>query len=123
MIGADEYYDLFNGESQQIGKLYLQFYTHARGKCFEMYVLPEGVEASGRRGHKESVEVYGVTGGQRGWTETYGWKHKGKWQEDFASIVSQKSKERSEKQKSLRSEKEKRRLDEKESINERLSQY
>jgi hypothetical protein len=29
-----------------------------------------------------------MTGGQRGWTETYGWLHEGKWQDDFEALVS-----------------------------------
>jgi hypothetical protein len=89
MKGADEYYDLFNGKSQVIGRLFLQFHKHARGKCFEMFVIPEGGEPN-IYGHAPfgSVEVYGMTGGQRGWTETYGWLHKGKWQDDFKALVS-----------------------------------
>lgn len=90
MKGADEYYDLFNGKSRVIGRLYLQVHAHARGKCFEIFVLPEGAELT-KHGHAPpgSVEVYGMTGGQRGWTETYGWLHKGKWQDDFEAIVSE----------------------------------
>ncbi len=91
MKGADEYYDLFSGKSQQIGRLFLQFHTHARGKCFEMYLLPEGVEIKGDRiSGRDNVEVYGETGGHRGWTETYGWLHTGKWQADFKAIVEKK---------------------------------
>lgn len=94
MQGADEYYDLLRGQSQQIGRLYFQLHSHARGKCFEIFLLPEGLVAeSTTQWRKNSVEVYGVTGGQRGWTETYGWLHKGKWQEDFAAIVDQKKEE------------------------------
>jgi len=88
MKGADEYYDLFNGQSQQIGRLFLHPHTHARGKCFKIFLLPEGVEIEGNRvGRRDNVCVYGVTGGQLGWTETYGWLYKGKWQDDFAKIV------------------------------------
>ena len=96
MQGADDYYDLFNGKSQQIGRLFFQLSTHARGKCFEIFLLPKGVEAKGSTigGVKDIVEVYGMTGGQRGWTETYGWLHKGKWQDDFSAIVEQKKVER-----------------------------
>ncbi len=87
MKGADEYYNLFNGDSQQIGRLFLRFHTHARGKCFEMYLLPEGEKNDSATSR---VEIYGMTGGQRGWTESYGWLHKGKWQEDFYKIVEEK---------------------------------
>ena len=56
--------------------------------------MPEGAELT-KHGHtpKGSVEVYGMTGGQRGWTETYGWLHKGKWQDDFEAIVRERSAE------------------------------
>ena len=36
---------------------------------------------------RPAVEVYGITGGQPGWTETYGWLHRGKWEQDFAALV------------------------------------
>jgi len=88
MKGADEYYDLFKGQSQQIGRLFLQMHVHARGKCFEIFLLPEGVEIKGDRiSGRDNVEVYGVISGQRGWTESYGWLHTGKWQDDFFGIV------------------------------------
>ncbi len=91
MKGADEYYNLFNGKSQQIGRLFLQFRTHARGKCFEMYLLPEGFKIEGGRiVGRDNVLIYGETGGESGWTETYGWLHKRKWQEDFKAIVEKK---------------------------------
>jgi len=94
MEGADEYYDLFNGKSQQIGRLFFQLSTHARGKCFEIYVLPEGVEVTGDRiGWCESVEVYGMINGKRGWSEKYGWIHDGKWRQGFLDIIKAKEKE------------------------------
>ena len=66
MKGADEYYDLFNGKSQQIGRLFLQFHTHARGKFFEIYLLPKGIEIKGNViSGRDNVEIYGMTGGQR----------------------------------------------------------
>ena len=51
---------------------------HARGKYFHIYVMPEGGEPS-HYGHAPdgSVEVYGILGGQPGWTEYYGWLHAG----------------------------------------------
>ncbi|RAU96785.1 hypothetical protein [Paenibacillus sp. YN15] len=43
---------------------------HARGETFFIYLI----------GDDDSLfEVYGVTGGHRGWTETYGWLRKGTW--------------------------------------------
>lgn len=88
MKGADEYYDLFDGKSQQIGRLFIQCSTHARGRCFHIFLLPEGVEAKGK--YATGVEIYGITGGNPGWTETYGWLHTGKWQDDFMTIVEKK---------------------------------
>jgi hypothetical protein len=76
----------------QYGRLYLVSGCHARGKTFRLYVLPEG-EAALSNGpsngplNADAVEVYGVTGGHPGWTETYGWLHHGKWEQDFAALV------------------------------------
>jgi len=94
MKGATEYYKLF-GKSQQIGRLYLQLSTHARGECFEIFLLPDGMEVNGDRVgiHKNTVEVYGMVSGQRGWTEVYGWKYKGKWQDDFYHAVEKREEE------------------------------
>ena len=52
--------------------------THARGECFRIYLiedatLPDEVLKS------KAFEVYGIISGQPGWTECYGWKHKGSW--------------------------------------------
>lgn len=125
MKGADEYYDLFNGKSQQIGRLFLQLHRHARGKCFEIVLLPEGAEIKGNTigGAEDTVEVYGMTGGQRGWTETYGWLHKGKWQEDFSAIIEMKKTEREVR--NLRHEEETKtaKVQKKEKVNSLLSSY
>jgi len=87
MKGADEYCKAFK-RTQQIGRLYLVVSSHARGDTFNIYVLPEGEEAKPNGScnpplNKDAVEVYGAVSGQRGWTETYGWKHHGKWVDDF----------------------------------------
>lgn len=121
MIGADKYYDIFNGKSQQIGRLYLQFHTHARGKCFEIFLLPEERIEKGDRlsSFKDVVEVYGMTQGQRGWTEEYGWIHKGKWVDDFYKIVAAKEIE-IEKKRLLNKESSKQRKEEKESNTKKL---
>lgn len=89
MQGAREYATMFM--TGQYGRLYLLSGCHARGKVFHIYVLPEG-EAAQPNGpnaplNKNAVEVYGITGGQPGWTETYGWLHRGKWEQDFAALV------------------------------------
>lgn len=93
MDGAREYAKLFDYQSQQHGRLYLAIGKHARGYTLRIYVLPEGVVAkeNGHNGNaplnKDAIEVYGVTGGQPGWTETYGWLHEGRWQDDFEKLV------------------------------------
>ena len=97
MKGADEYYDLFDGESQQLGRLYLQLRQHARGKCFEIKLMPDGMVGSGDYvAGKDVVEVYGMVSGQRGWTEAYDWIHVGKWKDDFLAIVEQKKLEKAQ---------------------------
>jgi hypothetical protein len=48
---------------------------------------------------KEAVEVYGVIGGQPGWTEYYGWLHNGPWIRDFVNILDKRRKIRDTKKK------------------------
>lgn len=90
MQGAREFANLF--QTGQHGRLYLVSSSHARGLTFRIFVLPEGEEAkpngpSNAPLNKDAVEVYGITGGNPGWTETYGWLHEGPWQQDFAALV------------------------------------
>ena len=86
MQGAKKYATMFR--TGQRGRLYLVSGEHARGKTFHIWVLPDDTPISGMPWSvKDAVEVYGITGGQPGWTETYGWLHKGKWQQDFAALV------------------------------------
>ena len=90
MNGAREYCKLFR-KAQQIGRLYMIPSHHARGKTFRIYVLPEGEKVIENGGinppcNVDAVEVYGVIGGQRGWSESYGWLHRGPWQADFFSM-------------------------------------
>jgi len=98
--GAKEYCDLFK-KNTQIGRLYLVPGSHARGRTFRIYILPDG-EAATPNGNGNgplnngAAGVYGVVSGQIGWTESYGWLHKGKWQEDFYAAVKNKEKEISE---------------------------
>jgi hypothetical protein len=74
--------------SGQYGRLYLVCGEHARGKTFHIWVLPTAESVAGMPWTvKDAVEVYGITGGQPGWTETYGWLHRGKWEQDFAALV------------------------------------
>lgn len=96
MNGAREFAELF--PTGQYGRLYLVSGSHARGKTFHIYVLPADVTAipngsQNRCLNKDAVEVYGITGGQPGWTESYGWLYGGKWQSDFAALVADKKAE------------------------------
>ena len=81
MNGAREYASLFS--SGRYGNLRTESGSHARGKYFHIYIIDE----SGKE-----VEVYGILGGHPGWTEYYGWIHKGKWCEDFYKLVEEKKK-------------------------------
>ena len=87
MKGATEYADI--DITGQHGRLFIKQHSHARGATLRMWVLPEGVmvEENKYPCTPPAVEVYGVTSGQPGWTETYGWLHAGPWQEDFHKIV------------------------------------
>jgi hypothetical protein len=85
----------------QYGRLYIVSGSHARGRTFRIYVLPEGEEAKGNGENNpplnpNAVEVYGIVGGQPGWTESYGWLHEGKWQEDLNALYEQKVREEHE---------------------------
>ena len=90
MKGATKYARLF--KTGQYGKLYITSGAHARGETFKIQVLPEGEKAKPNGGgntclNSDAIEVYGVVCGNPGWTEEYGWLHKGKWQEDFEELV------------------------------------
>ena len=86
MRGATEYARMFS--TKQHGKLFLVSSSHARGKTFNIWILPSDEPINEMPWTiKNAVEVYGITGGQPGWTETYGWLHDGKWKDDFAKLV------------------------------------
>ena len=97
MQGAREFSELFRTE--QIGRLYIVAGSHARGSTFHIYVLPEG-EAALQNGpnnrclNRNAVEVYGIISGQPGWTESYGWIHRGPWVEDFNKIAKERAEAR-----------------------------
>ena len=96
MKGARKYARLF--KTGQYEKLYITSSSHARGDTFTIQVLPEGEEAKPNGSNNQclndnAIEVYGVISGNPGWTEEYGWKHKGKWQEDFEKLVRSKEME------------------------------
>ena len=91
MKGAREYNKLFK-KTHQKGRLFFVVGSHARGGTFRVYILPEGEEAKQNGSsnpplNSGCVEVYGVVNGQPGWTESYGWLHKGAWQVDFEDYV------------------------------------
>jgi hypothetical protein len=86
MKGAREYAQMFS--TKQHGKLFLVSDSHARGKTFSIWILPSEEPINKMPWTiKDAVQVYGITGGQPGWTETYGWLHDGKWKDDFAKLV------------------------------------
>lgn len=90
MQGAREYAVLF--ESGQYGRLYIASGSHARGRTFRIFVLPEGAVTTEKNNWNaprvpDIVEVFGIVSGQPGWTETYGWLHKGPWVDDFMALV------------------------------------
>jgi len=96
MKGAREYCKIFE-KAEQIGRLYITPNNHARGYTFGIYVLPENEEVKENFGNaplnKNAVEVYGVINGNLGWSESYGWLHKGKWQSDFTELYIERKKE------------------------------
>ena len=90
MLGAREYSNLF--ETGQYGRLYIISGSHARGRTFRIQVLPEGEEAEPNGSgnpclNRDAVMVYGVVAGNPGWTESYGWLHRGPWVQDFETMV------------------------------------
>lgn len=92
MKGAKEFADIFG--TGQHGRLFLVSGSHARGRTFHIYVLPTEEKITCMPWcHKDAVEVYGITGGQPGWTETYGWLHNGAWQADFAMLADRRKSE------------------------------
>lgn len=102
MTGARKYAGLF--KTGQYGRLYITSGSHARGDTFHIQVLPKGEKAKPNYDQQclnsDAVVVYGVVGGNPGWTESYGWLHKGKWQEDFEKLYQDKLREKEEKENS-----------------------
>ena len=124
MKGTNEFYDLF--ETGQYGKLFIQTGTHARGNTIHIWVVPKGEEFNpkyGRPFNSKAIEVYGITGGHPGWTETYGWLHKGKWVNDFENLVIVKRLELEAKEKTNKDTTQKAKKFEKERTIELLSKY
>ena len=92
MQGAKDYAELFKTGryGKKYGKLWIISSFHATGKIFRIFVIPENSEYL----DANSVEVYGVISGYPGWSEIYGWIHKGPWVEDFEELVKIKREER-----------------------------
>lgn len=88
MKGAAEYADALDRGEHRVGKLKIWFGSHARGKTLQIWVI-------GNNG--DEVMVYGVINGQPGWTEEYGWLHRGPWEKDFHDFVSKQRAEKSAK--------------------------
>ncbi len=96
MKGAREYANLF--QTGQYGRFYITSGKHARGYTFRIQILPEGeiAKPNGEPNiclNSNAVLVYGVVSGQLGWSEAYDWIYKGKWVDDFNSIVREKKEE------------------------------
>ena len=89
MQGAREYAGLFS-RTEQVGRLFIASGSHARGDTLHIWVLPaEYVQPPGTYPGSNAVEVYGIMGGNPGWTEYYGWLRRGPWEEDFKQIVAE----------------------------------
>lgn len=114
MNGARELGELFGCGEFASGKLLIHSGEHARGRYFHIYVL-------GDDGSK--TEVYGILGGHPGWTEYYGWLHKGKWQDDFAEVCKRQKQAVEEHKAALIAKEEARQRDEKKKLAERLTAY
>lgn len=92
MRGATEYARMFR--SGQHGKLYFVSDSHARGETFHIWVLPSAEPINSMPWLcEDAIEVYGILGGQPGWTEYYGWLYRGEWEQDFADIVARRKDE------------------------------
>lgn len=86
MKGAREFALLF--PSGRYGRFYVNSGRHARGYYFHLYIVPDAKpDDNSYPTDAERVEVYGVVDGQPGWTESYGWLHKGRWESDFQLLI------------------------------------
>lgn len=126
MKGAREYAELF--KTGQYGKLYITSSRHARGKTFSIQVLPEGEKAKENGDwdlclNKNAVTVYGAIGGNCGWSEYYGWIHKGRWTQDFENLVKIKKTKLEAENKNRKEQEKKKEEVNKERVNILLSNY
>ena len=95
MQGADKYYNLITkaynynikglnkidcggyGEGYKENNIVFILSEHARGKTFNIWVYETSDIQDAL--NDEHLEVYGVTSGNLGWTEAYGWLVNGSW--------------------------------------------
>ena len=61
------------------GPIVLVAGEHARGKTCHVFL----------KNNNDTLEVYGVTGGQLGWTETYGWLIEGPWIQAIEKLLTE----------------------------------
>ncbi len=123
MNGAREYYDLF-APVVQVGKLYFQTSSHARGKTFHIFMIPDGEKVLGSiYSHKNKVEVYGVISGNPGWTESYGWLHGGPWIDDFNKLVKERREAKNWRETKIKEESEFNKKKEQGRVKKLLDQY
>jgi len=121
MKGAREYAGLF--KKGLYGKLYIWPSTHARGNTLEIWVVPDPDNFKECDGFSGCVKVYDAVSGQRGWTEAYGWVHKGPWIDDFKELVDSRRAEINKANKVVSEASDARVAEEMEATNQLLSKY
>lgn len=98
----------------QFENIVFLLHDHARGKTFKIWIYekPEITDYI----NEEHLEVYGITGGDAGWTETYGWTKTGSWieyiEKYFNSLIEfRKDNQKKKSELNMESEKQKRELE------------
>lgn len=127
MRGAREYV-VFLLEGQY-DRLYIETDSHARGYTLNIYVLPKDTVVTNinelrKIKYTESVvKVYGIVSGDYGWTESYGWLHKGPWEKSFYNLVENKKREIAEEKERKEREKRQKEYEEKQRQISTLTEY
>lgn len=90
MKGSQPYAGLF--KTGQYDQFYFTSGSHERGTTFQIQILPKNEQATPNGSNNlclndNAVLVYGYLSGHNGWTEIYGWIHKGPWVADFNLMV------------------------------------
>jgi hypothetical protein len=111
MNGAEDFYNIFqeayyrnlgdfkeleleygwyggNSKTYIYGNIIFITSSHARGKCFHIFLI-ENPNQSNEEIKSNAFEVYGVISGNPGWTEQYGWIHKGSWVKAILGYINQ----------------------------------